>query len=336
MQVGAANSCSDGKCEKEVRAYSVWVHLLVYDWPLRETIECVPNFSTCDPNVVKEIVTEIEKVPSTYLLDHSFDDYYNRLVVVFVGSKKSVLQAALNASFRAVQLIDMNRHKGQHPRLGAVDVVPFVPVENVTMDDCVSLSKEYGETLAQEAHVPIYLYGEAASSPERRDIDWIRKGEYEKLAEMICKPERKPDFGPAKPHPTAGATITGARNVMVGFNVNLGTTDIQIGKKIARALHGAKGGFASVRAMAAEVPQKKEIQIGMSIYGFESTPLHRVFELLKVEADRYNVPITGSEINGIIPVKAVIDVANFYLRLDNLTDAKMLETAITKAVKGKK
>ncbi len=305
-------------------------------WPLKETIECVPNFSTSDPKVVKEIVGEIEKVPSVFLLDHSFDDYYNRLVVTVVGTKESVVRAVLNASARAVQLIDMSRHKGQHPRLGAVDVVPFVPVENATMNDCISLSREYGRTLADELGVPVYLYGEAALSPERRDIDWIRQGEYENLGEMIRRPERKPDYGPAKPHPTAGATITGARNVMVGFNVNLGTTDMEIGKRIARALHGKKGGLAFVRAMAAEIPQRKEVQIGMSIYSFENTPLHRVFELIKVEADRYNVPITGSEINGVIPVKAIIDAVSFYLRLSNLADTKILETAITKAVKSKR
>ena len=306
-----------------------------FNWPLKETVECVPNFSTSDPKVVEEIVAEIETVPSTYLLDHSSDDYYNRLVVVAVGSRKSLLKAIMRASIRAVQLIDMNKHKGQHPRLGAVDVVPFVPIENVNMNDCVQLSREYARMFAEECNVPVYLYGEAASSPDRRDIDWVRKGEYEALGDMIARPERKPDFGPAKAHPTAGAAITGARNAMVGFNVNLGTTDLQIGKKIARALHGAKGGFAAVRAMAAEIPQKKEIQIGMSIYGFESTPLHRVFETLRSEASRYNVPITGSEINGIVPLKAIVDAASFYLRLDNLTDTKILETAITKAVKAR-
>jgi len=305
-------------------------------WPLKDTIECVPNFSTSDPEVVKEIIDEIERVPSTYLLDHSFDDYYNRLVVTFVGTKESVVRAVLNASARAIRLIDMNRHKGQHPRLGAVDVVPFVPVENASMNDCIMLAREYGKAMAEQLGVPVYLYGESASSPERRDIDWIRRGEYESLNEMIRRPERKPDFGPARPHPTAGATITGARNVMVGFNVNLGTTDLEVGKRIARALHGKKGGLAFVRAMAAEIPQTREVQIGMSIYDFESTPLHRIFELLKLEADRYNVPITGSEINGVIPVKAVIDAASFYLRMSNLTDMKILETAIVKAVKTKR
>jgi len=316
-------------------SYSVWVCVVSSCWPLKETIECVPNFSTSDPRVVKEIIGEIESAPSAYLLDHSFDDYYNRLVVTFVGTKESVVQTVLNASARAIQLIDMNMHKGQHPRLGAVDVVPFVPVENASMNDCILLAKEYGKAMAEQLEVPVYLYGEAASSLERGDIDWIRQGEYENLNEMILNPERKPDFGPARPHPTAGATITGARNVMVGFNVNLGTTDLEVGKKIARALHGKKGGLAFVRAMAAEIAQRREVQIGMSIYSFESTPLHRVFELLKLEADRYNVPITGSEINGVMPVKAIIDAASFYLRLSNLADMKILETAIVKAVKAK-
>lgn len=305
------------------------------NWPLKETIECVPNFSTSDPTIVEEIVHEIEKVPYAYLLDYSFDDYYNRLVVTFVATKDSAVRAAFNASAKAVQLIDMNKHKGQHPRLGAVDVVPFVPVENATIDDCIVLAREYGKALAERLGVPVYLYGEAASSPDRRDIDWIRQGEYEGLSEMIRRPERKPDFGPASPHPTAGATITGARSFMVGFNVNLGTGNLEVGKKIARALHGKKGGLAFVRAMAANIPERKEIQIGMSIYGFEKTPLHRVFELLKLEADRYNVPIIGSEINGVLPIKELIDAASFYLRLNNLSETKILETAILKAVKMK-
>jgi len=315
--------------------YHLKVHVLTNWWPLQETIECVPNFSTSDPKVVKEIVGEITRVPSAYLLDHSFDDYYNRLVVTVVGTKESVVRAVLNASFRAVRLIDMNKHRGQHPRLGAVDVVPFVPVEKATISDCVSLSRDYGKTLGEKLGIPVYLYGEAASSPERRDIDWIRQGEYEDLGEMIRRAERKPDYGPSTPHPTAGATITGARSMMVGFNVNLGTTNLTIGKKIARALHGSKGGLAFVRAMAAEIPQMKEIQIGMSIYNFEGTPLHRVFELLKVEADRYNVPIIRSEINGVIPIKAIVDAASFYLRLSNLSDTNILETAIVRAMRAK-
>jgi glutamate formiminotransferase len=297
-----------------------------------EVVECVPNFSTSDPIVVELILDEIKKVPKAFLLDYTFDDYYNRLVVSFVGDKKSVLDAALKASFKAIELIDMRKHKGQHPRVGAVDVVPFIPLRNVTMEECVSLAKEFGETLAKKCNVPVYLYAEAATSPERKDLDWIREGEYEKLAEMIVKPERKPDFGPAEPHSTAGATIAGARKVMAGFNVNLGTSDLSIAKRIAKALHAKKGGFSTVKAMAAYIPEKNITQIGMSISDFEKTPLYRVFEMLKVECERYNVPIVSSEFCGMAPLKAIIDVAAYYLKIDNLTEDRVLEIAVYNAI----
>jgi len=300
---------------------------------LREIIECVPNFSTSDPKVVEQILNELKATENALLLDYTFDDYYNRLVVSFIGDKRSVLKAMLKMAFKAVELIDMRFHKGQHPRIGAVDVVPFIPIKNVTMEDCVRLARRFGKTLAKERGVPVYLYGEAATEPERRDLDWIREGEYEKLPEMMAKPERKPDFGPAKPHLTAGATITGARKVMAGFNVNLGTPDLKIAKKIAKALHSKKGGLANVKAMAAYIPEKKITQIGMSISDFEATPLYRVYELLKLEAERYNVPIVGSEFCGMAPLKAIIDVASYYLKIDNLTVERVLEIAVQNAIK---
>ena len=295
-------------------------------------MECVPNFSTSDLKTVDLILNEIKETPNVFLLDSTFDDYYNRLVVSFVGNKESVLEAVLKAAFKAVELIDMRKHKGQHPRMGAVDVVPFIPVKNVTMDDCIELARKFGKTLAEKYDVPIYLYGEAAASAERSDLDWIRKGEYEKLADMIVKPDRRPDFGPAKPHPTAGATITGARKVMAGFNVNLGTADLNVAKKIAKALHAKKGGFSNVKAMAAFIPEKNVTQIGLSISNFEKTPIYRVFELLKVEAARYNVPIIGSEFCGMAPLKALVDIVAYYLKVDNLTEDRVLEMAVQNTI----
>ena len=291
----------------------------------------MPNFSTSDPKTVELILNQIKKTKNAFLLDYTFDDYYNRLVVSFVGNKESVLEAALDAAIKAVELIDMRKHKGQHPRIGAVDVVPFIPVRNVAMKDCVELARKFGETVARKCGVPVYLYGEAAE-PERRSLDWIRKGEYERLTEMIVKPERKPDFGPARDHPTAGATITGARKVMAGFNVNLDTADLEIAKKIARALHAEKGGFSNVKAMAAFIPDRNITQIGMSITDFEKTPLYRVFELLRVEAARYNVLITGSEFCGMAPSKALIDIAAYYLKIDNLSEDRILEMAVQNSI----
>jgi len=303
---------------------------------LREIIECVPNFSTSDPAVVEQILNELKTTKNAFLLDYTFDSYYNRLVVSFIGNKQSVLDAMLKMASKAIQLIDMRTHKGQHPRIGAVDVVPFIPIKNATMEDCIRLARRFGKTLAERHGVPVYLYGEAAIKPERRDLDWIREGEFEKLAEMIVKPGRKPDFGPAKPHPTAGATITGARKVMAGFNVNLGTPDLKIAKKIARALHSKKGGLSNVKAMAAYIPEKNITQIGMSITDFEATPLYRVFELLKIEASRFNVPIIGSEFCGLAPLKAIVDVASYYLKIDNLTVDRVLEIAIQNALERRK
>jgi glutamate formiminotransferase len=299
---------------------------------MRQIIECVPNFSVSNPKVVESILQEIRLTKDVFLLDCTFDDYYNRQVVSYVGNKDSVIKAALNSAFKAIKLIDMRKHKGQHPRIGAVDVVPFIPIKNVSMEDCIKIARKFGKTLAEKCGVPVYLYDEAATKPERKDLDWIREGEYEKLAEMVTKPERKPDFGPAKPHPTAGATVTGARKVMAGFNVNLGTADLKIAKKIAKALHAKKGGFSNVKAMAAFIPEKNVTQIGMSISDFEKTPLYRVFELLKVECARYNVPIVGSEFCGMAPLKTLIDIASYYLKIDNLTEDRVLEIAIQDAI----
>ena len=299
---------------------------------MKEIVECIPNFSTSDPKVVEAILNEIKRVEEAYLLDHTYDNYYNRLVVSYIGNNNSVFTAALNSAIKAIELIDMNSHKGQHPRIGAVDIVPFIPIRNVSIKDCIELARKFGKKLAERCDVPVYLYGEAASSSERSDLDWIRLGEYEDLQEMLMKPERKPDFGPASPHPKAGATITGARKVMAGFNVNLGTADIRIAKKIAKALHAKKGGLVYVKAMAAEIPEKKITQIGMSISNFEKTPLYRVFELIQIEAKRYNVPIVGSEFCGLAPLQAVIDAAKYYLKIDNLDENRILEVAVQKAI----
>lgn len=299
---------------------------------MKEIVECIPNFSTSDPKVVEAILNEIKRVEEAYLLDHTYDNYYNRLVVSYVGNKNSVFTAALNSAIKAIELIDMNSHKGQHPRIGAVDIVPFIPIRNVSIKDCIELARKFGKKLAERCDVPVYLYGEATSSSERSDLDWIRLGEYEGLQEMLRKPERKPDFGPASPHPRAGATITGTRKVMAGFNVNLGTADIRIAKKIAKALHAKKGGLVFVKAMAAEIPEKKITQIGMSISNFEKTPLYRVFELIQIEAKRYNVPIVGSEFCGLAPLRAVIDTVKYYLKIDNLDEDRILEVAVQKAI----
>jgi glutamate formiminotransferase len=296
-----------------------------------QIVECVPNFSTSDPKVVEQILSEVRKTRNAFLLDYTFDDYYNRLVVSLVGDKKSVVEATVNAGAKAAELIDMRKHKGQHPRLGAVDVVPFIPIKNVTLEECVELAKEFGKRLSEKCNVPVYLYGMAAQNAIRGDLDWIREGEYEKLGEMIVKPDREPDFGPAKFIPSFGAAIAGARKIMAGFNVNIDTSDLKVAKKIAKALHGHKGGFANVKAMAAFIPEKNICQIGMSINDFEKTPIHRVFEALKAECARYTISVVGSEFCGLAPLKALIDTAWYYLRVDNLSEDRVLEIAVHNA-----
>ena len=299
---------------------------------MRKTFECIPNFSTSDPKVVKAILEEIRCVRNAHLLDHTFDTHYNRLVASFIGDEDSILHAALNSATKAIALIDMNKHKGQHPRLGAVDVVPFVPIRNATMEDCVELSRAFGRRLAEAQNIPVYLYGEAALRPEAKDIDWVRQGEYEGLHEMIKRPGREPDFGPKKPHPTAGATIVGARRIMVGFNVNLGTPNLEVARRVAAAIHVNKGGLVDVRAMAASIPEKGVTQIGMSIGYFEKTPLYRVLELVKIEAERYGVHIVGAEFCGLVPLQALIDVAKYYLKVEDLEEDSILEIAVRKAL----
>src|SRR4030042_4038541 len=221
-----------------------------------QIVECVPNFSTSDPKIVEQILNEVRKTQNAFLLDYTFDDYYNRLVVSLVVDKKSVVEAVVNAGAKAAELIDMRKHKGQHPRLGAVDVVPFIPIKNVTLEGCVELAKEFGKRLSEKCNVPIYLYGMAAQNATRGDLDWIREGEYEKLGGVVGKPGREPDFGPAKFISSFGAAIAGARKIMAGFNGDIGTSDLKIAKKIAKTLHGHKGGFANVKAMAAFIPEK--------------------------------------------------------------------------------
>lgn len=294
-------------------------------------MECVPNFSTGDPNVVKAILSEIQKVKGVVLVDHIFDTYYNRLVATFLGEKEAVLKACLEASFAAVRLIDMSKHKGQHPRLGAVDVVPFIPLRHTEMRDCVELARRYAGTFARTTGVPVYLYAEAATSLEKRDINWIRQGEYEALAEMIRKPGREPDYGDPVFNPKSGATIAGARNIMVGFNVNLDTPDLRAAKRIVKELRKSELS-RYLNAMAAYVPERNLTQIGMSLYDYRRASLSRVFEYLEDLADAQGIQLVDSEIVGAIPVAALADVAKHYLRIKALDQSKVLEQSIQRVI----
>jgi glutamate formiminotransferase len=284
----------------------------------KKIIESVPNFSEgSDGQKVEKIVAEIKNTQNTRIVDIQYDSDYNRAVITFVGTPEAVLKANISAAKRAIELIDMNNHQGQHPRIGAIDVVPFVPAQNVTMKECIDLSIKFAQIIAQEG-VPVYLYEESARKMERKNIDNIRKGEYEGLKHAIkTDDERKPDFGPSELHPTAGAMITGARPPLISFNVNLGTKDITIAKKVAKAIHLRSGGLVNIKAMGTELANRDYVQVGISNINFMKTPLYRQVELVRIEAARYGAPIVGTELIGVLPLDAVLNSLEYYLQLEN-------------------
>jgi glutamate formiminotransferase len=284
----------------------------------KKIVESVPNYSEGkDTDIIDKIVSEIKNTLNTRIVDVQHDTDYNRAVITFVGSPEAVLRANINAAKKAIELIDMNKHKGQHPRIGAVDVVPFVPAQNVTIEEAIELSVKFAETMAKEG-IPIYLYEESARKLERRNIDNIRIGEYEGLKESIKKDsERKPDFGPSELHPTAGAIITGARQPLISFNINLGTKDVNIAKKLAKAIHLRSGGLVNVKAMGTILEGKDYVQVGISNINYRKTPLYRQLELVRIEAARYGVNVIGTELVGVLPLGAVLNTLEYYLQLKN-------------------
>ncbi|MFX1304495.1 MAG: glutamate formimidoyltransferase [Promethearchaeota archaeon] len=283
----------------------------------KKIVESVPNYSEgVDNQKIESIAAEIKNTPNTRIVDVQYDSDYNRAVITFVGTPEAVLKANVNAAKKAIELIDMNTHKGQHPRIGAVDVVPFVPAQNVTMEECIDLSVKFAETMAKEG-VPVYLYEESARKMERKNIDNIRKGEYEKLKEAIkTDPERKPDYGPSEFHPTAGAIITGARNPLISFNINLGTKDVRIARKVAKAIHLRSGGLVNIKAMGTELANRDYVQVGISNINYRKTPLYRQMELVRLEAARYGISVIGSELVGVLPMEAILNSLEYYLQLE--------------------
>ena len=284
----------------------------------KKIIESVPNYSEgVNGKKIEEIVKEIKNTPNTRIVDIQYDSDYNRAVITFVGTPDAVLKANVVAAKKAIDLIDMNKHKGQHPRIGAIDVVPFVPAQNVSIEECIDLSIKFAQTMAQEG-IPVYLYEESARKMERKNIDNIRVGEYEGLKESIkTDPERKPDFGPSEFHPTAGAMITGARPPLISFNINLGTNDIKVAKKVAKAIHLRSGGLANIKAMGTELAKRNYVQVGISNINYRKTPLYRQMELVRIEAARYGVSIIGTELIGVLPLDAVLNSLEYYLQLEN-------------------
>jgi glutamate formiminotransferase/formiminotetrahydrofolate cyclodeaminase len=296
-------------------------------------VECIPNFSEARrPEVVEAIVAAITSVAGVSLLNQSSDIDHNRTVVTFAGAPAAVEEAAFRGIQKAAELIDLNQHTGSHPRIGATDVVPFVPIRAVNMDECVAMARRLGERVGRELEIPVYLYEEAATSPERVNLENIRRGQYEALKEEIgVKPERKPDFGPERVGP-AGATVIGARHPLIAYNVYLNTDDVAIAKAIAKAMRASSGGFRFVKGLGMLVEGKA--QVSMNLTNYRQTPVFRVVEAIRREAARYGVAIHHSELVGLIPQEALIDSAVWYLQLDGFTPDQILETRLQAAQGG--
>jgi glutamate formiminotransferase / 5-formyltetrahydrofolate cyclo-ligase len=304
----------------------------VVQTPAMAIIECVPNVSEGRrPDVVNAFVAAIQRVPGVRVLDHSSDASHNRSVLTLAGDRAPLKAAVLALFEHAIAAIDLRTHKGEHPRLGAVDVVPFVPIADATMADCVALAKETAQAVARRFDVPVFLYEEAASSPARTNLEDIRRGEFEGLAEKIARPEWKPDYGPAVPHPSAGASVIGARMPLIAYNINLATDRLDVAKKIAAAIRHSSGGFRFVKAMGITLEDRKIVQVSMNLTNYEKAPMYRVFEVVKREAARYGVSVLESEIVGLVPSSALVATAEYYLQLESFKRGQVLETRLREA-----
>ncbi len=293
---------------------------------MNKIIETVPNFSEGrDEALIAKIADCFKNVNEVKLLDVKPDKDHNRTVVTAIGEPEPLKECLYRAFEIAVDKIDLRKHKGEHPRMGAVDVVPFIPVRNATMNECIELAKETAKTISAKYNLPIFLYEAAAASPDRQNLANIRKGEYEGMFEKIKDPKWKPDFGPVEVHPSAGASVFGAREYLIAFNVNLATSDIKIADKIARAVRGSSGGFVNVKGMGVELSGRGIVQVSMNLVNYKKTPIFRVFEAVRVEAARYGVNVVGSELIGMAPMEALLQCADYYLRIEDFNMKQVIE-----------
>ena len=291
-------------------------------------IECIPNVSEGRrPDVVARLVDDVRRT-GVRVLDYSSDASHNRSVLTLAGDAASLKSAILALFAGATGTIDLRTHRGEHPRLGAVDVVPFVPIEGATMDDCVALAREVGAAVADRYGVPVYLYEDAASDPARRNLEDIRRGEFEGLTEKMASPGWAPDFGPREPHPSAGATVVGARMPLIAYNINLNTDRLDVARRIAAAVRHSGGGLRYVKAMGVMIGDRRVAQVSMNLTNHEKTPMFRVFEMVKREAARYGVSVLESEIVGLVPSSALLAAAQFYLQIDGFTADQVLENRL--------
>jgi glutamate formiminotransferase / 5-formyltetrahydrofolate cyclo-ligase len=292
-------------------------------------IECVPNVSEGRrTDVVDALVESIRRTASVRLLDHSSDAAHNRSVITMVGDAASLRAAVLALFEAALSRIDLRAHAGEHPRLGAVDVVPFVPIEDVTLQECVALAKETAADVAARFQVPVYLYEDASENPQRKNLEDIRRGEFEGLAAKMATPGWTPDYGPTSPHPTAGAAVIGARMPLIAYNINLATDRLDVAKKIAAAIRFSSGGFRYVKAMGIPLEDRGIVQVSINLTNYEKTPMFRVFEAVKREAERYGVSVLESEIVGLVPAPALVGTAEHALQLAAFTPNQILENRL--------
>jgi glutamate formiminotransferase/formiminotetrahydrofolate cyclodeaminase len=297
-------------------------------------VECVPNFSEGRDKAKVDAIVDAMKMDGVYLLDREMDADHNRCVITLVGEREPIQEAAIRGVGKAAELIDLTVHQGAHPRMGAADVVPFIPIEGVSIEDCVAMARHVGAEIWKRYQIPVYLYEAAATSAERTNLENIRRGQFEGIrAEIATNPARKPDFGEARVHPTAGATVVGARKFLIAYNVFLNTPDVDIAKKIAKAVRASNGGFRFVKGAGFLV--RGLAQVSMNLTDFEQTPVHRVFEMVKREAVRYGVTPVSSEIVGLIPKKALEAAAEWFLQVENFDSSLILENRLTAVMRGK-
>lgn len=293
---------------------------------MNKIMECVPNFSEGRDKVkIEKIADAFRGKEGVKLLDYSSDTDHNRSVITVVGEPGALKNAVIDAIGRAVELIDLTQHRGQHPRMGAADVVPFIPIRNVTMAEAITLSKEVAQTVGEKYHLPVFLYEKSASAPHRENLASVRKGEFEGLGKKMQLPEWQADFGPAEPHPTAGAVAIGARMPLVAYNVNLGTDNIEIAEAISRKVRHIGGGLHYCKAMGVALHARGITQVSMNLTDYTKTAIYRAHEMVRMEAQRYGVPVVGGEVIGLVPMEALMDAAAYYLGLENFSMSQVLE-----------
>jgi glutamate formiminotransferase / 5-formyltetrahydrofolate cyclo-ligase len=295
-------------------------------------IESVPNISEGRrPEVLEAAAGAMRLVPGLRVLDVQSDKDHNRSVLTVVGDERALKEGLLALFEVATSRIDLRGQQGEHPRVGAVDVVPFIPIEGASMKDCVALARQVGQAVAERFQIPVFLYEEAATAPHRRNLEDVRRGQFEGLAERMRDPLWKPDFGPPEPHPSAGAVVVGARMPLIAYNINLGTPDVEIARRIAKAIRQSSGGYRFVKAMGVMLEERNVAQVSINMTDYKKTPLFRVFETVRSEAARYGVSVIGSEIVGLVPSEALIDTADHFLRLEDFDPAQILERKIREA-----